>query len=1147
MADDLGTAKISLIVDMADWDVAIARSKNSLSNLSTDGAQAFNNTTHASRRAAASLADYVAYLGKTREQTALLRAAKNGVDPAAIASAAEQMRAYAEATAHAENQQRELSASLAQMKVGEGILNDLRQQIATFGMGKNELVLYRAALAGVQAEAIPLVSTLERLNREQEMAGLRAQATAAAFQQQIAAASGYASSQEAAEQATRRRADAEAAFLPLLEREAELNKAASTRGEFLRQLDREAKTIGKTRSELMEMRAAELGVSKAAEPLIARLREQEQALLRNKGAADQGKKALNAYGLSQKQFEFAMRGVPAQITDIAISLQGGQNPLTVVLQQGGQLKDMFGGIRPAAAALGGELLKLVNVYTVSAVAITALGIAAYKGSQETNQFGKALALTGNAAGVTSDQMTQMAEQIDRAGRSTQASASRALAEVARTGTITAKSFQDVAAAADAMYYATGKAISETVGEFARLADEPVSAILELNKTQHFLTVEIYDQIVALQQQGRATEASALAMKAYADATINSANRVSENLGLLEKAWKYVKIGASEAWDEMMGIGRDVTAAQELQKLIAENQKDLRSIANADNSRIPMSEEAVPKLRADVEKRYERIKQLNLQMEAERAEAEKKNARQRANEVAIANEELIRTGYAKEVQLALEVAAQTQKINDGIAQAKLAGDIALAERLESQRADAVAAISKKYEDKSKKKTAAESFAAENKFELQAIRDRLALEKSAIQSAQQLNQSAYANRQITAEEYYARQRELIEQSTSVEEDSLRKQIAYLSTANGNKREAINNQRQIGELETRLSQLREKSATDLALFAAEEARYYRERQYAIEDYARSLEEATGAIQRDYAMRANSIGLGAREAEIQSALTDVYVRQAQVLRDLQVQRERNEIGEGEYTRRSNDIRNATSAQAAAIIDGYAQISAAEADWRNGFTSVAADYQQKMLDIAGNTRTLLEGTFDGFQDAIEEAVMTGKANLDDLGRYLAKMAVQFGTTKIFSYLMSMWGGGVGPVQREAITPVFNAKGNVYDSPSLSAYSNGVFNSPQVFAFAKGAGVFGEAGPEAIMPLARTSNGDLGVQVAGGKGGAPTINVNVYGIEGGADVNVNETAPGVFDIDVIAAQLERKQAAGIMNGTSPVARAMSKRFNLKDA
>ena len=534
MADDLGTAKLSLIIDMGDWDVAVARGKNSLSNLASDGVQAFNNTTHASKRAATSLADYVAYLGKTADQTRLLRAAKNGVDPAAIAAAAEQMRNYAEATAYAENQQRDLAAALAQMRVGEGIVSELREQIATFGMGKNELTLYRAALAGVQAEVLPLISTLDRLNREQEIAGFRAQASAQAFQQQIAAASGYTSSQHAAEQATRRRADAEAAFLPLLEREAELNKAATTRGEFLRQLDREAKTIGKTRSELMEMRAAELGLTQAAAPLIAKLREQETALLKNGHAADQGKKKLNAYGISQKQFEFAMRGVPAQITDIAISLQGGQNPLTVFLQQGGQLKDMFGGIKPAAAALAGELLKLVNVYTVSAAVITTLAIAAYKGSQETNQFGKALALTGNAAGTTANAMAMMAAEMDKAGSSTQASASRALAEVARTGTIASKSFQDVASAADAMYLATGKAISDTVDEFKKIAEDPVAAILELNKTQHFLTVEIYDQILALQQQGRTTDAAALAMKTYADATITAAKRVAENLGLLEK-------------------------------------------------------------------------------------------------------------------------------------------------------------------------------------------------------------------------------------------------------------------------------------------------------------------------------------------------------------------------------------------------------------------------------------------------------------------------------------------------------------------------------------------------------------------------------------------------------------------------------------
>lgn len=68
----------------------------------------------------------------------------------------------------------------------------------------------------------------------------------------------------------------------------------------------------------------------------------------------------------------------------------------------------------------------------------------------------------------------------------------------------------------------------------------------------------------------------------------------------------------------------------------------------------------------------------------------------------------------------------------------------------------------------------------------------------------------------------------------------------------------------------------------------------------------------------------------------------------------------------------------------------------------------------------------------------------------------------------------------------FNAKGGVYDSPSLSAYSNQIHDTPQFFAFAKGAGVFGEAGPEAIMPLARTGNGSLGVRAIGGGQNAST-------------------------------------------------------------
>ena len=87
MTDSLGAAKLSLLVDMSDWDVAITRSKDSLANLATNGQSAFNNTTHASKRAASALADYVQMIGKTADQTRVLRALKNGVDPSAVQAA----------------------------------------------------------------------------------------------------------------------------------------------------------------------------------------------------------------------------------------------------------------------------------------------------------------------------------------------------------------------------------------------------------------------------------------------------------------------------------------------------------------------------------------------------------------------------------------------------------------------------------------------------------------------------------------------------------------------------------------------------------------------------------------------------------------------------------------------------------------------------------------------------------------------------------------------------------------------------------------------------------------------------------------------------------------------------------------------------
>jgi len=151
-------------------------------------------------------------------------------------------------------------------------------------------------------------------------------------------------------------------------------------------------------------------------------------------------------------------------------------------------------------------------------------------------------------------------------------------------------------------------------------------------------------------------------------------------------------------------------------------------------------------------------------------------------------------------------------------------------------------------------------------------------------------------------------------------------------------------------------------------------------------------------------------------------------------------------------------------------------------------------------------------EDAIVKFATTGKASfkdfatsvISDLARIAARQAIAGIGSSIFGSVLSAGvsaaTGSVGSTPSGAYNNAaaglkFNAKGGVYDSPSLSNYSNGIYNSPQFFAFAKGAGVFGEAGPEAIMPLARGSNGSLGVRAIGASSSAPAINIGDINVE----------------------------------------------------
>lgn len=285
----------------------------------------------------------------------------------------------------------------------------------------------------------------------------------------------------------------------------------------------------------------------------------EEARNRLTGFSEQ----LKNTGMSAKQTAFAMRMIPAQMTDIVVGLSTGQSPFMVLMQQGGQLKDMFGGIGPAIKGVGSYVMGLINPFTLAAAAVGVLGVAYYKGTQEQDAFNKSLILTGNQVGKTSGQLADIAARAGVAANSTTGKAASALNLLVESGKVAGDSLERVTTAVVKTSEATGIATDKLVDDFNKIAADPVAAITKLNDQYHFLTLATYNQIKALQDEGNQQEAARVATDAYATTMQQRAADIQDNLGYLEKAWNGLTGAAKGAWDAMLGVGREQSLEQRL--------------------------------------------------------------------------------------------------------------------------------------------------------------------------------------------------------------------------------------------------------------------------------------------------------------------------------------------------------------------------------------------------------------------------------------------------------------------------------------------------------------------------------------------------------------------------------------------------------
>lgn len=274
--------------------------------------------------------------------------------------------------------------------------------------------------------------------------------------------------------------------------------------------------------------------------------------------------AMHLAGLSAGQYSQAMRMLPMQLTDVVTSLASGMPVWQVAIQQGGQVRDAFGGVGNAARAVVSAIGPVGIGLGVAAAALGTLVAAHEQGAAEARTYEQALILTGNAAGTSADALARMAIVMDKAG-TTQHAAAAALAEVTGTGKFAENQIHAIAAASLAMEEVTGKAVSATVKEFSALADAPAAASAKLNEQYHYLTASVYEQISALEEQGRTTEAAKLATDTYAEAMRIRTEQMRGSLGILERAFIGLGKVASEAWDSVLDIDREKTLQQQIER------------------------------------------------------------------------------------------------------------------------------------------------------------------------------------------------------------------------------------------------------------------------------------------------------------------------------------------------------------------------------------------------------------------------------------------------------------------------------------------------------------------------------------------------------------------------------------------------------
>jgi len=667
---------------------------------------------------------------------------------------------------------------------------------------------------------------------------------------------------------------------------------------------------------------------------------------------------MNQAGMSAKAYQAALRGVPAQFTDIFTSIAAGQPITMVALQQGGQLKDMFGGIGPAARALGGYIVGLVNPFTVAAAAAGTLALAYYQGSEESERFANALIENGNAAGTSANQLADFANQV-ASTNGTVGAAAAVLTQLAAAGNPLTSMYAEITLASQSWSKQTGRDVTGVVKSFNDIAKSPVEAIKKLDAELNILTASQYANIVSLQEQGDTMGAAAMAAGLYAEAINSRAGEIERNLGNLESAWQSVAGFAKKAWDAMLDVGRDQTIEDQIantEKILAGRKQGFMSLLfSEDDSSTKFLEN--------------KLKQLQNALASNTAQA-----------AADANHKLIQDAG--------------KKASDTINASYKAGQTQT-EKLQSQLKDL---------DKARAASlAAGSFSAEQEVKYAGARKNIEQQIADIKARDAKKNTPKA---VTGQS----------RGVSEAENTFAKLYNQYDPAAQAARALAKEQGQLQLVLDKGKISQEEYGKALAQASLNYAAAIKGAQglTQAEQYRAQVERQLATQRMESATQADAVGMGQKEA---SRMQDrLRIEQDTNNRILQLQ---TELANAQGEKQRQDLqaqidieREFLQKRVAAQREGWAQIDQAQTDWSNGARGAFQDYMDSARDVAGQTRSLFSNAFGGMEDAVVNFVKTGKLSFKDFADQvvadLIRIQVRQAAAGFLGSALGFLGGGGG-------------------------------------------------------------------------------------------------------------------------------------------